>query len=284
MPEVDLVQNLRPVRQAAPCLALRHVRGRDASTRGTMNRHGTFGEAQVMDASLALPAPSLRVRTRGGVRCADVSSSDTHTMAADASAEPTDASLIVESLTVPRAFMPIVDRHQRILYGYLARRVGADIAEDLVAETFTRAFAQRDRFDQSWSDARPWLFGIALNLLRSHMRSEGRRLRAYARSGRLERGADEIALDDVAARLDASTHGPALADALANLSNGDREALLLYAWADMSYDEIASTLDIPVGTVRSRLNRARRIVREGLEQQGILVGGGADNLGGGGQR
>lgn len=179
-----------------------------------------------------------------------------------AQSEPTDAELIARSLSDPRAFMPLVERHQRVLFGYLARRVGRDLAEDVTAETFTRAFAQRDRFDLDRADARPWLFGIATNLLRNHARSQVRQQRAYLRHGLPEDGSiDEPGLH---AKLDADAQSPALAAALEALNPGDREALLLYAWNDMSYEDIADTLEIPVGTVRSRLNRARRIVQEHL--------------------
>src|SRR4051812_30382438 len=115
--------------------------------------------------------------------------------------EPTDAELIARSARDPRAFMPLVERHQRVLYGYLARRMGPNVAEELVSETFARAFALRDRFDTERPDARPWLFGIATNLMRNHVRSEVRQLRAYARAG-----ADDVELTDDAAthaRLDA---------------------------------------------------------------------------------
>lgn len=176
--------------------------------------------------------------------------------------QQTDAELIARSLEDPRAFMPLVERHQGILFGYLARRVGRDTAEDVTSETFARAFALRHRFDLQRDDARPWLFGIATNLLRNHVRSEVRQLRAYTRHG-----ADDVSHDDQAAshaRLDAGVQSGALAAALAQLRPGDRDALLMYAWHDMSYEEIAESLDIPVGTVRSRLNRARRIVQEHL--------------------
>lgn len=176
--------------------------------------------------------------------------------------EPTDAELIARSIEDPRAFMPLVERHQRVLFGYLARRVGRDIAEDVTSETFTRAFAQRARFDQARDDARPWLFGIATNLLRNHARSEFRQLRAYTRHGVDDRTHDDDA--GTHARLDATAQSPQLAAALAALKPGDREALLMYAWNDMSYEDIADALGIPVGTVRSRLNRARRIVQEHL--------------------
>ena len=188
--------------------------------------------------------------------------------------EPTDAALIARSLDEPRAFMPLVQRHQRVLFGYLARRVGRDTAEDVTSETFTRAFAQRHRFDLTRDDARPWLFGIATNLLRNHARSEARQLRAYTRHGVQDRSFDDHAGSD--ARLDATAQSAELAAALATLKPGDREALLLYAWQDMSYDDIALALDIPVGTVRSRLNRARRIVQEHLSQPDPKPSAGVD--------
>jgi RNA polymerase sigma-70 factor (ECF subfamily) len=176
--------------------------------------------------------------------------------------EPTDAELIARSIDDPRAFMPLVQRHQRVLFGYLARRVGRDHAEDITSETFTRAFAQRQRFDTTRDDARPWLFGIATNLLRNQARSEVRQLRAYSRHGADDRSHDDHAASD--ARLDADAQSAALASALESLKPGDREALTLFAWNDMSYEDIAETLDIPVGTVRSRLNRARRQVQQHL--------------------
>jgi len=176
--------------------------------------------------------------------------------------EPTDAELIRRSIDDPRAFMPLVERHNRVLFGYLARRVGRDIAEDVTSETFTRAFAQRARFDTTRPDARPWLFGIALNLVRNQARSEMRQLRAYSRHGVHDRTEDDHAATHD--RLDAGDRSPELAAALAELKPGDREALSMFAWNDMSYEEIAEALDIPVGTVRSRLNRARRIVQSHL--------------------
>lgn len=186
--------------------------------------------------------------------------------------EPTDAELIARSIDDPRAFMPLVERHQRVLFGYLARRIGRDTAEDITSETFTRAFAQRHRFDLTRDDARPWLFGIATNLLRNQARSEVRQLRAYTRHGADDRSHDDHAASD--ARLDAVARTGELAAALESLKPGDREALLMFAWNDMSYEDIAEALGIPVGTVRSRLNRARRIVQEHLEAATTEAGSG----------
>jgi RNA polymerase sigma-70 factor (ECF subfamily) len=186
--------------------------------------------------------------------------------AGDAENEPTDAELIARSIDDPRAFMPLVQRHQRVLFGYLARRIGRDLAEDVTSETFTRAFAMRHRFDLERDDARPWLFGIATNLLRNQARSEVRQLRAYRRHGVHDTSHDDH--DAAHAKLDALDRSSALAAALEALKPGDREALLLFAWQDLSYEEISEALGIPVGTVRSRLNRARRIVQEHLAAHG----------------
>ena len=108
---------------------------------------------------------------------------------------------------------------------------------------------------------RAWLFGIAANLLRRRARDEERRLRAFARSG-VDPVIEE--LDGVLARIDAQRSGPRLATALAGLSAGEREVVLLYAWAELSYDEIAVALSLPAGTVRSRLSRARARLTDAL--------------------
>lgn len=171
----------------------------------------------------------------------------------------TDGELIRMSRRQPEAFVGIFERHFDSIYGYLARRVGRDLGADLASETFTRAFEGRRRYDVTRSDARPWLFGIAANILRRHLREEERQLRALARAP--DRPADEDAGSD--ARL---------AAALAVLSTEERDALLLLAWAELTYEEIAAVVQAPVGTVRSRLNRARTHVREALLELEALDG------------
>jgi RNA polymerase sigma-70 factor (ECF subfamily) len=141
------------------------------------------------------------------------------------------------------------------------------LADELAAETFLQAFDGRGRYDVSRADARPWLFGIASNLLSLHRRREERRLRAFARAELVLE--DVRGLEDVDRRLDAAAAGPVLAAALASLGDGDREVLLLYAWADLSYEEISVALRLPLGTVRSRLHRARERVRRDLEERGL---------------
>ena len=177
----------------------------------------------------------------------------------------TDAALIRRSLTDPSVFAEIFDRHFESVFRFLARRVGVVTAGDLASETFARAFEGRRRYRLERDDARPWLFGIATNLLRRQRRNEVRQLRAYARTG-----VDPVlgGLDDAESRADAAAVGPALADALANLRADERDVLFLYAWADLSYVEIAEALGLPVGTVRSRLSRARAKARELMAADG----------------
>ena len=176
-----------------------------------------------------------------------------------------DAQLIVRSLEEPELFAQLYHRHAAELYRYVARRLGAVLADDVVGETFLIAFRRRSRYDRTRPKALPWLYGIAANVISQHRRSELRAYRAFARTGvdPLARtsGSDTDAVDG---KVTAQASGPAIAAALRSLSEGDRHVLLLIAWADLSYDETAEALRIPLGTVRSRLNRARRKMRAAL--------------------
>jgi RNA polymerase sigma-70 factor, ECF subfamily len=180
--------------------------------------------------------------------------------------EPTDAEVIASSLEAPQAFGRLFDRHYDAVRAYLYRRVGPDAAPDIAAEVFTAAFDARHRYDQARPEARPWLFGIATNLLRRHRRTEVRRVRALARVERPAHG--DGGLEGAVARLDAERLGGELLDAVATLAPGDRDVLLLVAWTDLTYVQIAEAIDVPVGTVRSRLNRARSRLRERLGRSG----------------
>jgi RNA polymerase sigma factor (sigma-70 family) len=181
-----------------------------------------------------------------------------------AASDELDRADVRDSLDDPRAFGAIFERHFDDLRRYLVRRAGTALGDELASETFVRAFDGRARFDAERGVVRAWLFGIAANLLRRRARSEERQLRAYARCG-----ADPLVdlLDGVPARVDARRSGPRLAAALADLSAGEREVVLLYAWAELSYDEIAAALDVRPGTVRSRLSRARTRLRNALERE-----------------
>lgn len=176
--------------------------------------------------------------------------------------DESDEVLIRQSTSVAERFAPLFDRHAPAVHRYLVRRIGAP-ADDLLAETFLIAFRRRASYRPVQVEVRPWLFGIATNVLRRYVRQERRRYRALARMP-----VDDVpppTADDTVDRVDARTLRRDLAAALAALKRGDRDVLLLFAWADLSYAEIAAVLEIPVGTVRSRLNRARRLTRTALE-------------------
>jgi RNA polymerase sigma factor (sigma-70 family) len=134
-------------------------------------------------------------------------------------------------------------------------------ADDLAAEVFTVAFAQRRRYDLARECARPWLYGIATNLAGTYRRREQRRYRALARAD--ARGVAPSDEDLVADRVSAAAAGRALAAALAGLGSGDRDVLLLVAIAGLGNQEVALSLGIPYGTVRSRLSRSRARLRDG---------------------
>jgi len=173
-----------------------------------------------------------------------------------------DAAVIEQSWTQPERFAAIFERYFAAVHQYLARRVGDKAADDLAAEVFVAAFAQRQRYDLARDCARPWLYGIATHMIGTHRRQEQRYYRALARSrGRDTSPSEE---DRIADRASAAAAGPALAAALAALDTGDRDVLLLTALAGLDYQEVAQALGIPYGTVCSRLNRARRLLRAAL--------------------
>lgn len=173
-----------------------------------------------------------------------------------------DAVMIERSRRYPEAFAGLYDRHAPALHRYVARRLGDGAADDVVADTFLDAFRRRHAYDLSISDARPWLYGIAANLIGKHRRSEVRMLRALARTG--ADPAIEGHADRIDSRVSAAAVQGDLAVAVSGLAARDRDVLLLVAWADLSYEQTATALGIPLGTVRSRLHRARAKIREAL--------------------
>ena len=178
---------------------------------------------------------------------------------------PSDAEVIGRSRDEPEAFGLIYHRHAATVLRFLGRRVGAEVAEGLVGELFRIAFERRKTFDASRVSALPWLYGIGSNLLMKHRRGEARRLRASARMAAAGEAPDNRVS---AAALDARLLFPRVADAIESLPDGEREALLLFAWEELSYQSVAEALELPIGTVRSRLNRARARLRELIEPDG----------------
>ena len=175
---------------------------------------------------------------------------------------PDDAEVIDRSRGEPEQFALLFHRHAPSIGSYVARRLGPGPAEDIVAETFLRAFRQRVRYDLSRRDARPWLYGIAGNLIRRHHRDEERKLRALQRTG-VDPVAESFA-DRVDDRVSADAASRAIAAAIAGLSPGQRDVVLLLTWAGLTYDQVAEALGVPEGTVRSRMNRARTRLRAAL--------------------
>ena len=171
-----------------------------------------------------------------------------------------DAAVIQNSRLEPERFAVLFDRHAPHIHRYLARRTGRQVADDLVAETFLTAFAKRDRYDLGYSDARPWLYGIATNLVGQHRRDEARQYRIRQHAAAEPEVPDHA--DRVAAGVTAQATRALLDAALAALPAGDRDVLLLVAWEQLTYQEVSRALAIPPGTVRSRLHRARTKVRQ----------------------
>jgi RNA polymerase sigma-70 factor (ECF subfamily) len=175
--------------------------------------------------------------------------------------ELTDTAVFERAVAQPQLFTVIFDRYYRSVYAFLSRHVGRTIADDLAAETFTRAFERRSAYDPAAERALPWLLGISLNLLAHHRRSEARHFRALAVSSGASPAED---VGQAGGGVDLAITQRLIAG-LEQLDDYDREVLLLYAWGDLRYQEIADVLRIPVGTVRSRMNRARRKLRQVLE-------------------
>jgi RNA polymerase sigma factor (sigma-70 family) len=179
----------------------------------------------------------------------------------------TDAEIITRMHGDPEGFATIFDRYYPAIHGYATRRLGPDLADDVAGETFLVAFDQWERYDTSHDSARPWLFGIASNLIARHQRAEARRYQAFARADRAATPSAEQTdgqADRIAVRLDAQAVRGQLAAALSDIAQSDREVLLLVAWGDLTCEETADALGIPAGTVRSRLHRARKRLRTAL--------------------
>jgi RNA polymerase sigma factor (sigma-70 family) len=148
------------------------------------------------------------------------------------------------------------DLHGRRILLYLARRTDLQTAEDLLSETFVTALVRWDTFDPDGREPLPWLFGIATNLLHRHWRSERRALRAMSRMAEPDAVADRAG-----DRVDVQRAVRTVIDELDRMRPAVRDTVLLHAWAELTYEQIAVATGVPVGTVRSRLNRARTALR-----------------------
>jgi RNA polymerase sigma factor (sigma-70 family) len=159
----------------------------------------------------------------------------------------------------PDAFVSVVRRHEAPIHAYLARRAGRQAADDLLAEVWLRAFAARGGYDIRYADARPWLYGIARNVLREHWRASSDTKPAAIDEMRVD---PWEAIDD---RLDSASRADAVISAVRALPPVELEVLLLVAWEQLTPADAAKVLGIPQGTARSRLHRARATLRRALE-------------------
>ena len=175
-----------------------------------------------------------------------------------------DAAVIERSIGEPGYFAIVFDRHAPAIYRFIARRLGGDVADDLVSEVFLIAFQRREGYDQAQADARPWLYGIATNLISRRRREEVRFLRAIARTA-ISLPIESVD-DQVAERVDAQAVSRQLAAALATLPGLHRDTVMLIA-SGLSHHEAALALGVPAGTVASRLARARPKLRAALGGQ-----------------
>jgi RNA polymerase sigma-70 factor (ECF subfamily) len=170
----------------------------------------------------------------------------------------TDSEILRRSLEHPAAFADLFDRHARAVNAFAAYRVGRVAAEDVLSETFLVAFRRRADFDSDMESALPWLLGIASRLIRRHRAVEARHWVSFAASITREDHSSLGGLDEALSRVDAEREVATLKTRIAALAPRDRETLLLYAWQGLTYEEISKALGVPVGTVRSRLNRVRK--------------------------
>ena len=168
-----------------------------------------------------------------------------------------DAAVVAESIADPARFGVVYERHLRRVAAYLLRRVGSELAEDLTAEVFARAFRGRHGYRPEHETALPWLLGIASHL-GDHRRAERRRL---ATLQRLAAASPAVVEEDLASLA------PEVVRQLRRLGARDRDALLLVVWGELSYEEAAVALGVPIGTIRSRIARARSRLSRALGEE-----------------
>lgn len=169
---------------------------------------------------------------------------------------PTDDELLAAAQRSPAGFAAIFDRHHDAIFRFVAHRLDRVAAEDIASETFVRALPAIGRAHTTDGSLRAWLYAIAGNLTRDEYR---RRIRSARADQRLQRNAA-----DAHQASGAFPPDPELLDALRNLREEEQEALVLLAWGDLTYAEIAVATDVPIGTVRSRISRARGQLRATL--------------------
>ncbi|WP_329168092.1 RNA polymerase sigma factor [Streptomyces sp. NBC_01685] len=164
------------------------------------------------------------------------------------------------------AFAVLYEEYARAVYNHAYRLTGDwSTAEEVLSETFLAAWRTRQAIEPEGDSLRPWLLGIATNKARNANRGRGRRLAFLARRPAPEPVAD-IA-DATAGRVDDARRLAAVQRALGGLRRQEREVLVLCVWSGLDYAEAAEALGVPVGTVRSRLSRARTRLRRLTDEE-----------------
>jgi RNA polymerase sigma-70 factor (ECF subfamily) len=159
-----------------------------------------------------------------------------------------------------RAFSELYERHARTIYNYLFRRLADwSEAEDLTAVVFLEAFRRRRDVVIVEGKVLPWLYGIATNVLRNRRRALWRHRRLVAQ---LESEPARATAPDAAARAEAAARMRSVLARIALLPRPQQDVIALCLWSDLSYEEAAVALGVPIGTVRSRLARARAALTE----------------------
>jgi RNA polymerase sigma factor (sigma-70 family) len=172
-----------------------------------------------------------------------------------------DAEVLARSLDDPGEFAAIYTRHVASILRYARRRLGETAGEDAATEVFVRAFKQRATYAADHPTALPWLYWLAGQVVSDHARAERRRLRLFARL------AETVAPAPTETSGLRPVLGPEVVRGLRRLADADRETLLLVVWGELTYEEAAAAVRVPVGTVRSRISRARNQLRQDIPER-----------------
>jgi RNA polymerase sigma factor (sigma-70 family) len=163
------------------------------------------------------------------------------------------------------AFGQVFDDHARDVHRHALRTTGSwATAEDVVSLTFYEAWRLRESVHPEGDSVRPWLLGIATNVLRN-VRRAARRHRAALEKLHTEPVPDFA--DEVADRMRDAQRLAAAVAALKRLKPAEREVFTLCVWSGLDYAQAAEALGVPIGTVRSRLSRARARLRDLTERE-----------------
>lgn len=173
-----------------------------------------------------------------------------------------DADIIRNSIADPNTFEDIFHRHYKTIYNYFSRRVEKEVIEELASSVFVKAFEIRNKFDTTKENSLPWLYGISSNILNTSRRTKNRYQVKQKRA--FEFYKQDAISNDKNLLFEDKKINDVISEALLKLKKADLEVVLLFIWEQLTYQEIASTLKIPIGTVKSRMNRAKNILEKKL--------------------